>query len=176
MPCMLYAELPEMPCEQLYKDGEPITRSAQVSIVSADIRFITESPSGYVYYPQGTFAAHAASVEDGKPVMAKEWEPRYTEAAQGVYFGFDLSSAARADISSIKLVTEYDPPVRLAVFDHQVGGWVTLEQPDQCVLDSTIIPRVIDEEGRLFIRYTEGDGQGGSVYLTQIIVEGSVQR
>lgn len=180
LPCMIYAQTPGIPCVQLLKDGEPIKRHAQISMLTAQAAFDVKSESGYVYYPKGTFKAHNAACDEGKPVMGGEAEKHwYSDMSEDLVFAFDLSEMEGVELLRIKIISEAymtgDEAMHVEVYDNELESFVRMPQAGNCTLSGDILRRAIGSENRLFIRYAAAPEQSVSVSLPQIIAEGSVR-
>lgn len=169
--CFVVARCPELPCAEIFKDGEPITRWAQESVVSVRAAFEPVSGSGYFYYPAGTFAAQSVSKTATGYALAGALSSRYQSLVSGLLIGYDLSGV-EGNVKSIRMQCEcYGDQVTLSVYDHAAGDWVALDGTNEAFIGEELIGRVVDEGGQLLLRYTSED-EGDWVYCPAIIVEG----
>ena len=169
--CFVVARCPEMACAQLYKDGQPVTRWAQESIVSVRAAFEPVSASGYFYYPAGTLTAQAVERTQTGYALAGALSNRYLSLSSGLLIGYDLSGV-EGHIERIRIQGEcYGDTVTLSVYDRAAGDWVALDGAEAATIGAEIIGRVVDADGQLVLRYTSEDA-GDAVYNPVIIVEG----
>ena len=169
--CFVVARCPEMTCAQLYKDGEPITRWAQESIVSIRAAFAPVSGSGYFYYPAGTFEAQSVARTEKGYALSGLLNDRYQSLGSGLLIGYDLSGV-EGHVECIRIQSEcYGEHVTLSVYDHAAGDWVALNGTEAATIGAELIGRVVDERGQVVLRYTSEDG-GDAIYNPTITVEG----
>lgn len=171
--CELFADCPEIACTKLYRDGEEITRNAQVSVVTADMAFEPVSESGHFYYPNGTFQPSTAEQTADGPVLSETAEKRYLSMNGDLLFGFDLSSIAGETIDTIQIITEIygNGVIELQVYDNAAGDWIYLTHAEQTEISGDLVKRVLDDDGHLFLCYTS-ENSGDGLYPPAIIVEG----
>ncbi len=173
--CVLVADCPDVSGTTLYHNGERITRHTQMSVLTADVRFEPVSPSGHYYYPEGTFKARQVEVSDEGFRLtdtAGEW---YQEVNGERLFGFDLSALDPQTIDSIQITNDmYDSDLRAQVFDWKANTWVELSNTTEVSLSIDVGERMLDEAGRIFIRYTS-DNSASGVYVPEIAVEGGTK-
>lgn len=169
--CFVVARCPQLPCAQLYKDAQPITRWAQESVVSVRAAFEPVSGSGHFYYPTGTFEAQSATMTATGFALNGALSSRYQRLGDGLIMGYDLSGVS-GHIECIRIQSEcYGNHVTLSVYDHAAGDWVALSGTDEASIGAELVGRLVGGGGRLLIRYASEDS-GDAVYNPAIVVEG----
>ncbi|MGN0773120.1 MAG: hypothetical protein ACI4MP_04945 [Candidatus Ventricola sp.] len=180
--CMLIGETPEIACETLLLDGNPVSRRAEKSVLVCTAAFEPVSPSGYFYYPEGTFRRLEASLDgNGVPVPGKEYESGYVYEKDEVLLGFSLDGVDAAGIEEIRLQTDggmnggnEQPAVFVEVYDYASGEWVRLEEDGDIRIDGALARRVVSRSGALCLRFTGEHLADWGVRLPNIVVEGQL--
>lgn len=173
--CILIADTPQITCTPLKIDGEPFEKTASVSVLMKRIELVERSTNGYFYYPQGSFAAYAASFDDqGTPVMGEKEADTYVDWERiPPCFGFRLDKVNAADISEIRIIASKErkeSQLCFEAYDIQNKDWIALEGGLRPTLHGDLLARVLSENREMFLRY---DGvQSDAVYRPEIIVEG----
>lgn len=172
---VLTARTPQIPCTQLLLDGEPITRTAQSSMVIKQIAMDVHGENGYYYVPQGVIPAYLSTCGgDERPQMGKEQGEEYVEVRQGMCFGYTIEDVPLDKLTQIRIVVKRyyrARPISLEVYDHVLGTWVTLGSEICETIDGKLLTHAVSGEGKLFLRC--GVEVNDGVYVPEIIVEGS---
>ena len=178
--CVVVGQTPQIACETLLLDGKPVTRRAEKSILVCTAAFEPVSPSGYFYYPEGTFKRLEATLdENGAPLLGKERESGYVYEKDEVLLGFSLSGVDAAGIEEIRLyadggvnVGNRKNAVIIEAYDHTSGKWVRLEENGDIRISGTLTKRIVSRSGALCLRFTGESLADWGVRLPDIIVEG----
>lgn len=176
--CVLIGETPQIACQTLVLDGEPVTRRAQKSVLSCTAAFETVSSSGYFYYPEKTFRCLNATLdENGVPVLGKACESGYIYEKGEVLLGFRLSGVQVDGIEEIRLrstggVSGGDNVIAIESYDYTDGQWVPLAEDGVIRIDGALAGRVVSPSGELCLRLSGEKMAEWGLYLPEIIVEG----
>lgn len=183
--CVLFALSDEPQAATLLLDGEPITRTAHLSIVTVQAAFETVGEAGHFYRPAQTFTAREATLgADGVPVMGEAVEERYAGIGGEPTFGFkledvDLSGIERILVDSSDGARMSDDGYMIQAYDFKAGMWTSLATATMAEMDARQTACCVNEKGELFLRYKEsyaGSAEDVYAYAPQIIVEGSERR
>lgn len=178
--CAVIGQTPQIACETLLLDGKPVTRRAETSVLVCTAAFEPVSPSGYFYYPEGTFKRLEATLdENGVPLLGKARESSYVYEQDEVLLGFSLSGVDVAGIEEIRLYADggvnggnKNHAVIIEAYDYTDGKWVCLEEDGDIRINSELAGRVVSRSGALCLRFTGDALAEWGVRLPEIIVEG----
>ena len=178
--CAVIGQTPQIACETLLLDGKPVTRRAETSVLVCTAAFEPVSPSGYFYYPEGTFKRLEATLdENGVPLLGKARESSYVYEQDEVLLGFSLSGVDVAGIEEIRLYADggvnggnKNHAVIIEAYDYTDGKWVCLEEDGDIRISSELAGRVVSRSGALCLRFTGDALAEWGVRLPEIIVEG----
>lgn len=176
--CVIVGETPQIACETLLVDGEPIARSAQRSVLVCDVPFETVSESGWFYMPNDMFVCRQVRFdEQGVPALDAPYESLYLQQSEWC-FGFSLAGVDVSGIEEIRLNTGfYSGPdgwpegVTLEIYDAGQQCFVALEQADPARIDGETAQRAVTPAGELILRMT-GEALSERAIRASIIVEG----
>lgn len=179
--CTVIGETPHIACQTLTIDGEAITRRAEKSVVACHAAFDPVSPSGYLYYPEGSFKAHEAALEaSGVPVLGKEMDSMYIYQKNEVLLGYALSGIAPSEVREIRFVTNNGisedgslNPVVVQAYDAANGAWIPLEETECMIrVEGDLARRIVSESGEICLRVKGESMADYGMRVPNVIVEG----
>lgn len=178
--CVLIGETPQLACQGLLLDGEPVARRAEKSVLICEAAFEPVSPSGYFYYPEGSFKHLEAMLDEhGVPLLGKEREAGYVFEQDEVLLGFSLGGVDLAGIEEIRLYAEggvnlgsNEQEIVVEAYDYTCSEWVLLEENHDIRISGELVRRVVSMSGEVCLRFTCDRLSDCGVRLPNIIVEG----
>lgn len=182
--CMLVGETPQIACETLLLDGEPVTRRAEKSVLACTAAFEPVSSSGYFYYPERTFERLEASLDaNGMPVLGERLKNSYICEKDEFLFGFQLEGVDAEGIEEIRLYVvnglnagNRANMIAIEAYDYASGKWARLEEEDGLIrMDAALSRRAVSPSGALCLRVSGDKMAEQGVSLPELIVEGHLR-